>query len=156
MQRIRYDINDVKQTLKLYYEEGITIRKAALATGIPRSTVSDYVKRIEASGLSPEEALELSLSNLKEKLVPEKTKIPSRVLPDPAYVAEEIKRPGVTYLLLWQEYIENNPSGYSSTQFKYYMNDFRKKLEPSCRNHYRGGEVIFADFRKGNIFTGIT
>ena len=139
-------MNDVKQALKLYYEEGISIRKAALAAGIPRSTVSDYVKRLNSSGLSPDEALELSLLSLKEKLVPEKTKTPARALPDPAYVAKEIKKPGVTYLLLWQEYIENNPLGYSYTQFKYYMNDFRKKLEPSYRNHYRGGEVMFVDF----------
>ena len=139
-------MNDVKQALKLYYEEGISIRKAALAAGIPRSTVSDYIKRLEDSGLSPDEALELSLLSLKEKLVPEKTKTPARALPDPAYVAKEIKKPGVTYLLLWQEYIENNPLGYSYTQFKYYMNDFRKKLEPSYRNHYRGGEVMFVDF----------
>ena len=143
---MRHDMNDVKNALRLYYKEGISIRKAAIAAGIPRSTVSDYIKRLEDSGLSPEEALDLSFSDLKEKLVPEKTKTPARALPDPAYVAKEIKKPGVTYLLLWQEYIESNPLGYSYTQFKYYMNDFRKKLEPSYRNHYRGGEVMFADF----------
>ena len=115
---MRHDMNDVKQALKLYYEESNSIRKAALATGIPRSTVYDYVKRIDSLKLSPEEALNLSFLDLKEKLVPEKTKTPARALPDPAYVAKEIKKPGVTYLLLWQEYIGNNPLGYSYTQFK--------------------------------------
>ena len=96
-------MNDVKHALKLYYEEGVSIRKAATAAGIPRSTVSDYVKRIHSSGISPNEALVLSFSDLKDKLVPEKIKTPARNLPDPAYIAKEIKKPGVTYLLLWQE-----------------------------------------------------
>ena len=109
-------MNDVKQALKLYYKEGISIRKAAVATGIPRSTVSDYVKRIASSGLSPNEALDLSFSDLKDKLVSDKPKPPARTLPDPAYIAEEIKKPGVTYLLLWQEYIENNPLGYKNNK----------------------------------------
>jgi len=139
-------MNDVKQALTLYYTERLSIRKAAIKTGIPKSTVLDYVKRIDSLGISPQEALELPLPNLKDKLAPEKTKIPARTLPDPAYVAEEIKKPGVTYLLLWQEYIENNPLGYSYTQFKYYMNEFKKKLNPSYRNHFKGGEVMFADF----------
>ena len=90
-------MNDVKNALKLYYKEGVSIRKAAVAAGIPRSTVCDYVKRIASSGISPNEALELSFSDLKDKLVPEKPKIPARTLPDPAYVAKEIKKPGVTY-----------------------------------------------------------
>ena len=71
-------MNDVKHALKLYYEESVSIRKAAIAAGIPRSTVCDYVKRIDSSGISPKEALNLSFSDLKDKLVPEKPKIPPR------------------------------------------------------------------------------
>ena len=72
-------MNDVKQALKLYYKEGISIRKVAVATGIPRSTVSDYVKRIASSWLSPNEALDLSLTDLKDKLVPNKIRTPASV-----------------------------------------------------------------------------
>ena len=32
------------------------------------------------------------------------------------------------------------------------MNDFRKKLEPSHRSHYRGGEAMFADFDISPLF----
>ena len=52
----------------------------------------------------------------------------------------------VTLLLLWEEYLQERPDGYSYAQFckRYQLCCQGNKL--SMRRHYRAGEVMFVDY----------
>lgn len=144
---MRRGMNDVNEVLRIYSNTR-SVRATSGITGIPRSTVSDYVKRLEITGITPEEAYLLPYDELKRRLFPEKEskKPPSRNLPDVLHVATELKRPGVTWLLLWQEYKTNNPEGYSYTQFKDRLQESMSRLDPSYRGIRKAGELMPVDF----------
>ena len=69
-----------------------------------------------------------------------------RPKPNVEYINKEIRKKGVTYLLLWQEYKEQHPDGYGYTQFKTYYHKYRKKLNPSMRQIHLNGDKLFVDY----------
>ena len=44
---------------------------------------------------------------------------------------KELKRKGVTLLLLWEEYILKHPDGYSKSQFKHYFAQWKAQANSS-------------------------
>lgn len=145
---MRRDMSDIKEVIRIYFNTG-SVRKTNKISGIPRSTVSDYVKRFKTAGISLEQALGLPNDELKKRLFSEKEIKPvsaKRNLPDVLFVAAELKKPGVTWSLLWQEYKTGNPSGYSLTQFKHYLQGSMSRLDPSYRGIRKGGEIMSVDY----------
>ena len=53
-----------------------------------------------------------------------------RTLPDWQWVNRELKHKGVTLFLLWQEYLEQHPSGYQYSWFCDMYREWRGK--PGC------------------------
>jgi len=144
----RLTMSDYKDVIRLRYKNNLSYRQISLSTGVAKSTISDYCIRFEITGLNVEEFLSLPETILEAKLFPERNilKRTNRPLPDFDYVASEIRKKGVTWLLLWQEYKEVHPDGYNYTQFKKYCNDHMKKLNPSMRQVYKAGETMFVDY----------
>ena len=70
----------------------------------------------------------------------------TRPLPEWAWIAREKKRKGVTLLLLWQEYRQTEPTGYSYSQFAERCRQWRTTIEPVMRQEYRAGERTFVDY----------
>jgi len=66
--------------------------------------------------------------------------------PDWAYIHSELKRKGVTLMLLWQEYKATTPAGYSYSQFCYWHRQFVSSLEISMRQTHKAGEKCFVDY----------
>ena len=62
------------------------------------------------------------------------------------YLLQEVKKTGVTRQLLWQEYKENNPKGYSYTQFCFHLNQQQKAAKPSMVLQHEPGDKLFIDF----------
>jgi len=95
----------IHEVLRLKWTAELTNREIAKATGIARSTVSDYLRRAEEAGLSwplPDELDHERLSMLLFKKAPEPKK--ARPLPIWADVHRELRRKGMTLWLLWEEY----------------------------------------------------
>jgi len=69
-----------------------------------------------------------------------------RAQPDFAYIHEELRRPGVTLLLLWVEYASENPEGYRYSRFCELYGRWKKKLNPTMRQQHRAGGKTFVDF----------
>ena len=68
------------------------------------------------------------------------------VEPDWAYVSTELKRKGVTLILLWQEYRESHPDGYAYTWFCTSFRAFERRTSTRFRHRHRAGEVIQTDY----------
>jgi transposase len=69
-----------------------------------------------------------------------------RAVPDWAQIHQELKKPGVTLQLLWEEYRAPHPDGYGRTQFCAHYRAWAQKLKPSMRQVHRAGEKLFVDF----------
>ena len=144
----RLPMRKLREILRLKYEAGRPHREIAKACAVGVGTVSEYVQRACAAGLSWPLPLELDDAALEVKLFPayERSSAP-RPRPDLPKIHEELKRDGVTLLLLWQEYREvHGEAGYGYSQFCEQYRRWAKKLKRSMRQRHRAGEKTFVDF----------
>ena len=124
-------------------------RTIACQIGVARSTIQEYLARVEAAGLSwplPDDLTDEALDRL---LFPRSGCRPGfrrRVEPDWAMVARELKRPGVTLMTLWEEYRESEPEGYGYSRFCDLFREFERHLSPVMRQHHVAGDKVFVDF----------
>jgi len=138
----------LREILRLKHEARRPHRDIAKACGVGLGTVSEYVRRAAGAGLSWPPPDELDDAALEAKLFPASTS-PSapRPQPDLKQIHQELKRDGVTLLLLWQEYREiHGEEGYSYSQFCEQYRRWAKKLKRSMRQRHRAGEKTFVDF----------
>jgi transposase len=82
----------------------------------------------------------------EQRIFPQSSKTRSRPLPDFNYIHTELKRKGVTLILLWSEYKETHPDGYSQSQFCRLYSEFSKKQQLVMRQNHKAGEKAFSDF----------
>src|SRR5271170_5442026 len=61
-------------------------------------------------------------------------------------LARELKRPGVTMSILWEEYREVHPEGYGYSRFCDLLRGFERRLTPVMRQHHVAGEKAFVDY----------
>jgi transposase len=139
----------IKDILRLRYEAGLPYRGIANALNIGYGTVVDYLNRAEHAGLAwplPEGMLERDLGRL---LFPTQAATGQRRFAEPDFpeVCQELKRKGVTKLLLWQEYRQCHPDdGYSYAQFCHRYRIWLGCQQRSMRQIHRAGEKLFVDY----------
>jgi transposase len=66
--------------------------------------------------------------------------------PDWAYVAQELKRKGVTLTLLWQEYRATHPEGYGYTWFCEHFGAYQRRAHPTFCHCHDAGAVMQTDY----------
>lgn len=59
---------------------------------------------------------------------------------------QELKKKGVTLLLLWKEYKEESPEGLGYTRFCVKYQAYARTLEPTMRLSHKAGEKCFVDY----------
>ena len=103
-------MRQLRQLLRLRHE-GMSAREIGRRLGVARSTIQDNLKRAAAAGLKwpladdvTDDALELRLFGRAGASTGQRR----RVEPDWAALARELKRPGVTMMILWEEYRETH------------------------------------------------
>ena len=111
MPRERSDMRRIREVLRLRDEFGASVRRIAAACRMPRTTVRDYLRRLESAELRFGDVREWSDAELERRLFPPPA-MQSRPLPDWSAVERELGRRGVTLQLLWQEYLVCHPDGY--------------------------------------------
>ena len=105
----------IREVLRLRYEVGLSARQVAASVQMARSSVGEYQRRLTAASLSWPLPEGLSDTALERALFPPPPPVPSRArpVPDWALVHEELRRPGVTLMLLWEEYRAAHPQGFA-------------------------------------------
>ena len=119
MSQKRLFMRKIRELMRLKHELGRSHREIAASLGVANSTVSDYVRRAVAAGLSWPLPEGLDDAALEAALFPALP--PSRVPrpePDWQYVHRELQRhKGVTLRLLWLEYRTVQANGYQYSRF---------------------------------------
>jgi transposase len=117
--------------------------------GVARSTIQDNLQRAAAAGLAWPLADDVTDEILEQRLIGRAgvaTGQRRRVEPDWAHLARELKRPGVTMMILWEEYREINQDGYGYSRFCDLLRGFERRLSPVMRQHHVAGEKAFVDY----------
>jgi transposase len=70
----------------------------------------------------------------------------TRPQPDWSRLHAELRRPGVTLLLVWEEYRAGQPDGYGYSRFCDLYASWRGRLSPTMRQNHPAGERLFVDY----------
>ena len=153
MAQERLSMRKTKELLRLRLDCKLSNRQIAASCHVARSTVADHLGRADAAGLNNWSVVEpMSEEELERRLFPQTQGLPSpgsRPMPDGAKIHEELRNPHVTLALLWQEYLQDHPEGYSYTQFTYHYNAYKKTLGLVMRQEHKAGEKVFVDYCDG-------
>jgi hypothetical protein len=141
----------IRRILQLL-QEGRSKREISRVLSISRNTIDDYEDKYFAGGHSLESLLKLSDSSLWEALNPPEKyeKYPNprhdRLLEKIPFILNDLKRPGVTRQLLWQEYKLEDPQGYGYAQFCVHLTNHLQKDRATMHFEHRPGEYVQFDF----------
>ena len=157
-------------TLKLVIQQlsqGVSIKSIERTCNVCRNTIRTYVRKIKSLGLTYEQILSLSDSEIyslmqyREDVNLEENKRYKNLMNYMPYFQSELKRLGVTRMLLWQEYHEREPDGYGYSQFCEHLTKYldRNDLTMVIQHHYgdcmevdfAGKRLSYLDFNTGEV-----
>lgn len=134
----------IREVLRLKFDAGLGDRRIAQAIGSARSTVQECLRRCQEAGIGWPLPAGLDEAALHARLY--QREAPLSRAPDFAKLQAELKRPGVTRALLWQEYKAAEPSGW---QYSVFCDQYRRWLATQdlvLRQHHTPGEKCFVDY----------
>ena len=141
-------MSKIRQALRLLADAGLSTRQVAAALGVSKTTVSDIAMYARDAGVDWPLASTLSDGELQARLYPPpRPRGSTRQEPDYAALHQELKRPGVTLQLLWQEYRAGTAGqAYRYSAFCDKYRTWAKRLKRSMRQIHPGGERLFVDY----------
>jgi transposase len=142
-------MSQIKQLLRLHQQQcGIKIITRRL--GISKNTVKSYLSKLTQI---PQPISELL--TLDDPVLETRFHAGNPAYKDPRYehmsnkldyFASELKRVGVTRLLLWEEYIRAYPEGYSYSQFWFHLTQQLIARRPTMVLQHEPAGKLFIDF----------
>jgi len=142
----RISMRKLKEAARLLLEFKLGVRQIARTCSISTSTASDYVDRLKELDVPYGEIAVMGDDELEALLFPQGERAPAKPLPDFEYLSKEMTKPGVTLMLLHEEYKKANPDGYERSRFYELYSKWAKKLDPVMRFAHKAGEKMFIDF----------
>jgi transposase len=140
----------VREILRLKYECGASDRAIAVAVGVARSTVQLCLTRAAAAGLAWPLPATLTDQGLEALLFAptggSRPGIRHKAEPNWAVIHRELRRPGVTLLLLWEEYRALHLQGYGYSRWCELYRSWEGRLSPTMRQAHPAGERLFVDY----------
>lgn len=150
----RISMRKIKDVLRLHADSHLSGRAISRSLAISASTVIDYLSRARAANLTwplPAEMDDEALERLFFPAIAEMA--PGRPLADWSHIHQELRRPGVTLLLLWEEYKALNlANGYGYSRFCELYRDWAKAVDVTMRQHHRAGEKLFIDYAGDRLY----
>jgi transposase len=142
-------MRQVREVLRLHHVCGQSGHRIAAAVGISRYTVAEYLRRAAVVSITWPVPPELDDAGLERKLFTPPGAIRAETVrpqPDWGHLHAELRRPGVTLLLLWEEYRAGQPDGYGYSRFCDLYAAWRGRLSPTMRQTHPLGERLFVDY----------
>lgn len=132
------------------HSQGRSIMMIAAQADASRNTVKKYLTQFKDSGFSFEEVNALSDRELEDLFGKAREHPPTprmqcmvRCFPQ---VDKELKRTGMTRFILWQAYIKEFPDGYQYSQFCFYFNQWKARVNPTMHMDHKAGDKLYVDF----------
>jgi transposase len=127
---------------------GMSNRQIAASLGFSPTAAGECLRRARRAGLGWPLPDEFTDETLEARLYPPPQSLPEdrRPLPDWAAVHRDLKRKGVTLLLLWEEHRARYPDGHGYSRFCELYRAWAKTISPTMRQTHTAGERLFVDY----------
>ena len=144
----RRAMRKIIEVLRLKFEARLSHERIAAATGISKGAVTKYLRRAQAAGIAWPLPAQTDEAQLEALLFPRAAPLVERhAMPDLVRLHQELKRKGVTLMLLWQEYAAAHAGqAYRYSQFCLLYHRFAASLKRSMRQVHRAGDKLFIDY----------
>ena len=142
----RLSMRNIRDVLRLA-AAGLSKREIAASVGIGATSAGAYLRRAKVAGLAWPLPDDIDDAALEARLFPPPPLTSeARPLPDWPTIHRELKRPGVTLQLLWEEYRAAHPAGYGLSWFCDLYRKWVRRLSPTMRQTHVAGERMFVDY----------
>jgi transposase len=138
----------IKDVLRLKLDAKLSHEQIAGALGISKGVVTKYVGLAAAVGLDWPTVQDSDEMTLERRLLVAPQKPRNHVQPDYGRLHQELRRKGMTLMLLWEEYRAEHADRqtYAYSQFCDNYRRFARQLKRSMRQIHRAGEKLFIDY----------
>ena len=129
---------------------GYPIKKIVRLSNTARNTVREYLRKAAATEVPLNDLIALdddALSRIlqgdpspQSSLDPRRSDFEKRQ----EYFAAELKRPGVTKQILWEEYMREYSQGYAYSQFCFHLRAYLQRSQAVMHLTYRPAEQLMA------------
>jgi transposase len=138
----------IKDVLRLKLDAKLSHEQIAGALGISKGVVTKYVGLAAAAGLDWPTVQDSDEITLERRLLVAPQKLRNHVQPDYGRLHQELRRKGMTLMLLWEEYRADHADRqtYAYSQFCDNYRRFARQLKRSMRQIHRAGEKLFIDY----------
>jgi transposase len=147
MPRPRLPMRKIRDVLRLS-AAGMSKRKIAVSLGVSATAAGECIRRARRAGLTWPLPDGLSDEALERQLFPPPAVAAKdrRPRPDWAAIHRELRRPGVTLQLLWEEHRAVHPDGYGISRYCELYRAWEARLSPTMRQSHVAGERMFVDY----------
>jgi transposase len=147
MPRPRLPMRKIRDVLRLS-AAGMSKRKIAVSLGVSATAAGECIRRARRAGLTWPLPDGLSDEALERQLFPPPAVAAKdrRPQPDWAAIHRELRRPGVTLQLLWEEHRAVHPDGYGISRYCELYRAWEARLSPTMRQSHVAGERMFVDY----------
>jgi len=140
-------MRQIREALRLHLQAKLSYTQIGQALKISKSVVGKYLMLARVAGVDWPLAQTLSDAQLEARLYrPALPRSSHQLAPDFAHIHQELKRPGVTLMLLWEEYAQGNDLAYKYTSYCVKYRAFAQSLKRSMRQTHLAGEKLFVDY----------
>ncbi len=149
MPRQRTKVEKIREILRLNLELKFSIRKIAEAVQVSKTSVGEYLAEFKRTGISYQDIIQMNdteVLELFEKSNKSANPMYEILSKEFLYYEKELARVGVTLYLLWEEYKERYPDGFSYSRFCHHYRMWESKLKAGMHIEHKAGDLIYADF----------
>ena len=138
----------IRDVLRLKLESRLSHERTAAALQISKGVVTKYLGLATVAGLDWEQIQALDDTALHNRLLGAPQRASGFVQPDYGRIHQELRRKGMTLMLLREEHGAQHPdqTTYRYTQFCERYRRYAKSLKRSMRQVHRAGEKLFIDY----------
>ena len=149
----RRAMRKILDVLHLRFESNLSHERIAAATRMSKGAVTNYLSRAKTAGIGWPLPASVDDAELEARLFPRAAPlVERRAAPDLAHLYQELKRKGVTLMLLWEEYAAAHAGhAYGYSQFCLLYHRFAASLKRSMRQLHRAGDKLFIDYAGQNV-----
>lgn len=147
-------MSNLKQIIR-HRDNGMALQTISKTLGIARNTVKKYLQLVDSKGFTYGELLCKSDEQLDALLNDPVQKSEQRYQDLQSFfpfMESELKRTGVNRWVLWGEYRQKHPDGYSYSQFCDNYRQWRIGLSASMRIEHLAGDKLYIDFTGDRLF----
>lgn len=144
----RINMRKIRDVLRLKFETKLSHERTAAALNLSKGVVAKYVTLANAAGLDWAQTQALDDTALHNRLLGTPQRTSAFVQPDYGRMHQELRRKGMTMMLLWQEHVAQHPGActHQYSQFCVNYRTYAQSLKRSMRQIHRAGEKLFIDY----------